>query len=208
MSNNPRPNNKQRKDRPLAALNRAILKRIATCPSSSAAFTTVNGRGMRKSFVKDICTFMTVMVNEMDITSRKVGVGTKFGFSLRSWAYIAELCDLPKWRIEQCAKFAISKGWITSKQPRERYTGKNNRDQWRGLASIKRVSEEYFDDLGILQNYKEAIPYAKQKLKAYAEFLQRPIKYVQTPITLLRRRRKEAAAKAVNTPNAPEPIPV
>ncbi|MBF4328136.1 hypothetical protein EAY16_22955, partial [Vibrio anguillarum] len=67
---------KQRKDRPLAALNRSVLEKIAKCPSSSIAFLTTNGRGVRKSFVTDIARVMTVMVNEMCFRSNKVGVAT------------------------------------------------------------------------------------------------------------------------------------
>ncbi|ASA54432.1 hypothetical protein [Vibrio gazogenes] len=184
---------KQRKDRPLAALNRSILSKIAHCPSSSAAFTTTNGRAIRQSFARDICRVMTVLVDEMCFHSNKVGVATVHGFSLRTWGFIAEAVNLPLWRVKQCVKYAFQKGWITSKQPRERYTGKDNRDQWRGLASIKRVTETYFKDLGIYEQYQEAKTAAKQWLKMLARRLQRPVKYIQTPITLLRRRRKEAA---------------
>ncbi|BCL69700.1 hypothetical protein TUMSATVNIG1_16560 [Vibrio nigripulchritudo] len=186
---------KQRKDRPLAALNSAILEKIARCPSSSSAFLTSNGRGMRKSFVIDITRVMTVLVNEMCLRSNKIGVATKDGFALRSWGFIAEQCNLPLWRVKQCIKFAYNKGWITSKQPRETYTGKDNLQKWRGLASIKRVTEDYFKDLGIFEDYMAAKQASKDWLKAYARKLGRPIKYIQTPITLLRRRRKEAAKR-------------
>ncbi|MGD8172629.1 hypothetical protein ACQEXU_13275 [Vibrio sp. TRT 21S02] len=195
---------KQRKDRPLASLNRSVLEKIAKCPSSSAAFLTTNGRGIRKSFVQDITKVMTVLVNEMCFRSNKVGVATMHGFSLRSWQFIADECGLPLWRVKQCTKFAFAKGWITSKQPRERYTGKDNLDRWRGLASIKRVTETYFKDLGILEQYQEAKAAAKDWLKMLSRRLGRPIKYIQTPITLLRRRRKEAAQNLAQ----PEPIPV
>lgn len=207
MSNNPRPNNKQRKDRPLVALTRSILEKIAKCPSSSNAFLTSNGRAMRQSYVVDICKVMTALVEEMDLSSNKVGVATQHGFSLRTWGFVAEKTGLEKWRVKQCMKFIYSKGWVESKQPREKFTGKDNIDKWRGLASIKRVKAEFFYDLSIYQQYEKAKQAAKEWLKRYARELGRPIKYIQTPITLLRRRRKEAAAKAVNTPNAPDLIP-
>lgn len=206
MSNNPRPNpNKQRKDRPLAALTRSVLEKIAKCPSSSSAFLTSNGRGMRQSYVRDICRVMQVLVSEMCFRSNKIGVATKDGFALRSWQFIADECDLPKWRIKQCLKFIYAKGWVTSDQPRERITGKDNLDKWRGLASIKRVTDEFFYDLSIYEQYQEAKEAAKKWLKQYAAELGRPIKYIQTPITLLRRRRKEAAEKKA-THNEPIPI--
>lgn len=147
---------------------------------------------------------MTVLVEEMCLHSRKIGKATKHGFALRSWAYIAEKCDLPLWRIKQCAKFAFLKGWITSKQPRESFTGKDNIEKWRGLASIKRVEVRYFSDLGIKfeEEYYKAKIAAKEWLKSIARRLERPIKYIQTPITLLRRRRKEAVQ------NAPSEIPI
>ncbi|EGR2083372.1 hypothetical protein NMS10_002365 [Vibrio cholerae] len=195
---------KQRKDRPLAALNRAVLEKIAQCPSSSAAFLTSNGRGMRQSFVQDITKVMTVLVNEMCLRSAKIGVATRDGFVLRSWGFIAKQCNLPEWRVKQCVKFIFLKGWVTSKQPRESYTGSDNIEKWRGLASIKRVTDKYFKDLGIFEQFQKAKEAAKDWLKLYARRLGRPIKYIQTPVTLLRRRRKEAVEKAL--PDAPIPI--
>lgn len=194
--------NKQRKDRPLACLNRAVLDKIVQCPSSSTAFLTSNGRGVRKSFARDIAIVMKALVNEMCLSSNKIGVATKDGFALRSWGYIADICNFPIWRVKQCVKFAFNKGWITSKQPRETYTGKDNLQKWRGLASIKRVTDAYFHDIGIFEQYKEAKTASKRWLKTFANRIGRPVKYIQTPITLLRRRRKEAAE--VKTP---VPIP-
>lgn len=204
MSYQSTPNKKQRKDRPLAALHRSVLEKIAKCPSSSIAFLTSNGRGVRQSFVRDIARVMTVLVDEMCLRSNKVGVATKDGFALRSWQFIADKAGLPLWRVKQCAKYAFAKGWISSKQPRETYTGKDNIEKWRGLASIKRVNEAYFRDLGLYEKFQEAKEAAKDWLKLYARKLGRPIKYIQTPITLLRRRRKEAAERATQT----APIPV
>ncbi|BDU37156.1 hypothetical protein [Vibrio nigripulchritudo] len=131
---------------------------------------------------------MTVLVNEMCLRSNKIGVATKDGFALRSWGFIAEQCNLPLWRVKQCIKFAYNKGCITSKQPRETYTGKDNLQKWCGLASIKRVTEDYFKDLGIFEDYMAAKRVSKDWLKAYA----RKLGYIQTPITLLRMRRREA----------------
>ncbi len=191
---------KQRKSRPLARLNRNILAKIAKCPSSSAAFTTANGRATRKTFVQDICKVMAVLVDEMCLSSRKVGVATQHGFSLRSWGFIAEEADLPLWRVKQCVIYIKERGWLESKQPRERYTGKNNTEKWRGLASIKRVTEQYFKDMGIYEQYEEAKAASKEWLKMLAKRLSRPIKYIQTPITLLRRRRKEASERRISEP--------
>lgn len=187
---------KQRKDRPLACLNRAVLDKIVQCPSSSTAFLTANGRGVRKSFARDIAIVMKALVNEMCLSSNKVGSATRDGFAVRTWGYIADICNFPVWRVKQCVKFAFNKGWITSKQPRERYTGKDNLDKWRGLASIKRVTDAYFKDIGIFEQYQEAKAASKRWLKAYAARIGRPIKYIQTPITMLKRRRKEAVQAA------------
>ncbi|MCC4787517.1 hypothetical protein AB6E39_05945 [Vibrio splendidus] len=192
---------KQRKDRPLAALNRSVLDKIVKCPSSSIAFLTSNGRGVRKSFARDIAIVMKALVNEMCLSSNKIGVATKDGFALRSWGYIADICDFPIWRVKQCVKFAFNKGWITSKQPRETYTGKDNLQKWRGLASIKRVTDAYFHDIGIFEQYKESKTASKRWLKTFANRIGRPVKYIQTPITLLRRRRKEAV-------EAKNPVPI
>jgi len=197
---------KKRSSRPLAAYHRSVLENIAKCPASSIAFLTANGRGVRKSFVIDIIKVMTVLVNEMCLNSGKVGVATKDGFVLRTWGFVASKADLPLWRVKQCAKYAFAKGWITSKQPRERYTGKDNLEKWRGLASIKRVTEAYFADLGMMKQYNEAKAAAKDWLKLLSRRLGRPIKYIQTPITLLRRRRKEAADAKQAIEPAPIPI--
>ncbi|EKO3452630.1 hypothetical protein LGV68_21230 [Vibrio sp. LQ2] len=206
MNTQPSNYSKKRKDRGFASFHRAVMEKIAQCPSSSVAFTTANGRGIRKSFAKDIAKVMTVLVDEMCFHSRKIGKATSHGFSLRTWGFIAEKCDLPLWRIKQCAKFAFSKGWITSKQPRESFTGNDNIEKWRGLASIKRIELRYFSDLGVKfeEEYEAARLAAKEWLKMKSRRLGRPIKYIQTPITLLRRRRKEAAARATQT----APIPV
>lgn len=207
MSNQPTTYNKRRRDRGFAAFHRAVMEKIAQCPSSSVAFTTANGRGIRKSFAQDITKVMTVLIEEMCFHSRKIGKATAHGFSLRTWGFIADKCNLPLWRIKQCAKYAFSKGWITSKQPRESYTGKDNLEKWRGLASIKRIELQYFTDLGVKfeEEYDKARLAAKDWLKAKARRLGRPLKYIQTPITLLRRRRKEAAdLKASQS----DPIPV
>lgn len=204
MSNFNQSPKKLRKDRPLAKLHAVVMEKIAHSPSSSSAFLTSNGRGIRQSFAKDICKVMTVLVNNMCIHSRKVGVATKDGFVLRSWQFIANECGLPLWRIKQCVKFAYAKGWISSKQPREAYTGADNLQKWRGLASIKRINEAYFKDLAMLEKYQEAKQAAKDWLKLYARKLGRPIKYIQTPVTLLRRRRKEAAERSTQR----DPIPV
>ncbi|NCO45025.1 MAG: hypothetical protein GW890_00605, partial [Vibrio sp.] len=68
----------------------------------------------------------------------------------------------------------------------------------------KRVTDSYFKDLGIFEQYEKAKQAAKDWLKMYARRLGRPIKYIQTPITLLRRRRKEASERIPQR----EPIPV
>ncbi|CAK2135286.1 hypothetical protein VCRA2113O324_40218 [Vibrio crassostreae] len=103
--------------------------------------------------------------------------------------FIDDICDFPIWRVKQCVKFAFNKGWITSKQPRETYTGKDNLQKWRGLASIKRVTDAYFHDIGIFEQYKEAKTASKRWLKTFANRIGRPVKYIHTPMTLLRRRR-------------------
>lgn len=193
---------KQRKDRPLAALNAAILEKVAQMPSSSVAFLTANGRGSRRSLVKDVCRLMTVMVNDMCMRSRKVGVATQHGFLLRSWEHIGEQAGMPLWRVKQCADYAKSRGWITSQQPREKYTGKDNREAFRGLVSIKRITEKYFKDMALFEQYEAAKKAAAEWLKMYARRLGRPIKYIQTPITLLRRRRKEAQQAKQAHPDA------
>lgn len=96
------------------------------------------------------------------------------------------------WRVKQCHEYAANRDWI----PRERYTGKDNREKWRGLASIKRVTDKYFTDLGLLKERLEAKAQARKYLKKKSTQWKRPVKYILTPITLLARRRKEWKERA------------
>ncbi|WP_234425396.1 hypothetical protein [Vibrio coralliilyticus] len=117
---------------------------------------------------------------------------------------------MPEWRVKQCKDYAIRKGWITTVQPRERYTGKDNLEKWRGLASIKKITDKYFSDLGMLKERLEAKQKARKYLKKRATQWQRPIKYILTPITLLARRSKERLFVSNQETQLPEvpPIPI
>ncbi|KJY87362.1 hypothetical protein TW84_17875 [Vibrio neptunius] len=187
-----------------ASIARSFLERSAMIASKvkstsnpsisaiSAAFLTENGRATQQSMVNDVARFMYVLVNEMCLTTGKIGVDTQHGFIFRTWGYIGKELNMPEWRVKQCKGYAIRKGWITSVQPRERYTGKDNLEKWRGLASIKKITDKYFADLGMLKERLEAKQKARKYLKKRATQWQ-PIKYIPTPITitLLARRRKE-----------------
>ncbi|KFI09522.1 hypothetical protein IX95_23915 [Vibrio sp. B183] len=201
---------KKRQERPLCRLHYSVMMRILNNPSSSAAFLTENGRASQQSMVNDVARFMYVLVNEMCLTTGKIGVDTQHGFLLRTWGYIGKELNMPEWRVKQCKDYAIRKGWITSVQPRERYTCKDNLEKWRGLASIKKITDKYFADLGMLKERLEAKQKARKYLKKRATQWQRPIKYILTPITLLARRRKErllATSQVLQATEAP-PIPI
>ena len=202
---------KKRQERPLCRLHYSLMARIINNPSSSTAFLTENGRTSQESMINDVARFMYVLVNEMCMTTGKIGVDTQNGFLLRTWGYVSKELNMPEWRVKQCKEYAVKKGWITSVQPRERYTGKDNLEKWRGLASIKKVTDKYFADLGILQNRLEAKAKARKYLKKRATQWKRPIKYILTPITLLARRRKERAQASdtgpIQAPTTP-PIPI
>ncbi|MER2495603.1 hypothetical protein ABS858_05855 [Vibrio neptunius] len=209
---------KTRAHRGFCQYHRKIMYRTAVYPSSNVAFLTENGRATQESMVKDACLFMAAVVNEMCLVSRKVGIRTQQGFLLHTWKHFEQLTGLPDWRIKQCFKWVQKRGWLSSKQPRESYTGKDNLQKWRGLASVKRVELKYFEDLGILNKFQDAQQKAKSRLKKQSTDWKMPIKYILTPITLLRRRRKEAVVRkasvnakpviATGLDSNPPPIPI
>ena len=65
---------KKRQERPLCRLHYSVMMRILNNPSSSAAFLTENGRASQQSMVNDVARFMYVLVNEMCLTTGKIGV--------------------------------------------------------------------------------------------------------------------------------------
>ncbi|WP_337969036.1 hypothetical protein [Vibrio pectenicida] len=209
---------KGRAHRGFCQYHRKIMYRTAVHPSSNVAFLTENGRATQESMVKDACLFMAAVVNEMCLVSRKLGIRTQQGFLLDTWKHFEQMTGLPDWRIKQCHKWVQKRGWLSSKQPRESYTGKDNIQKWRGLASIKRVELKYFEDLGILDKFLDVQKKAKSRLKKQSTEWKMPIKYILTPITLLRRRRKEAAERkaaanaqpdfAFGFDSNPPPIPI
>ncbi|OEG72325.1 hypothetical protein BEL05_04940 [Shewanella colwelliana] len=188
------PTSKTRADRPFAALNRARWSQYLETPSEQAALLSQCGRATQKRFLKDIAKLMSCLVDNMELRTRKIGMTTSNGFFLYTWETIAKKCDLPLWRVKQCAARVIENGWLESTQPRGM---KNGQGEYVCLASIKRVTEKYFDVFGLLAPYVEAAKATTKKLVRESKQWGVAIKYILTPITLLDkfRRRKQAHSK-------------
>lgn len=201
-------NNFQRKDRPLARLNRSRLENLVTNPSSSLDLLSTCGKATQKQFLRDVFRVMDYLVSEMCFVTNKVGVATERGFLLRTWGNAQEKLDLPEWRLKQIRAWILDREWVTSVQPRECRTGKDGREQWRGLASIKRVTLKYFKFVGLVEEAQTAKEAARKTIKAMSKRVNVAVRYLLTPITLLakysHRREQKNEAKA-NQPTS-EPV--
>jgi len=181
---------KQRRDRPLASLNREHLATLLKCPSKSIHLQSPCGRTTQSRFLKDILKVMSVLVDQMCLRTRKVGVTSQSGFFLFTWARVADLSGLPEWRVKQCVPFLRSRGWVTSEQPWTTRDGSNGKAKYVALTSIKKVTFKYFQDLGLAEAFRRAHRAANKTIRLRAKQLQRPVRTILTPITLLRERKK------------------
>ncbi|QJY37988.1 hypothetical protein HOO69_15460 (plasmid) [Vibrio europaeus] len=171
-----------RRERPLAALHRARWSSLLQDPSRYAYLLSASGKATQRQFLSDIASVMDYLVSELELRTRKVGVATRRGFLLRTWANVAEGTGLPIWRVKQCVSFAKQRGWLTSTQPRH-----NENGEWYGLASIKRITERYFADLGLTDAMLKARAAASNSIKRMASRTGVHVRYLLTPITLLRK---------------------
>ncbi|MFZ3408223.1 hypothetical protein [Vibrio chagasii] len=172
----------KRSARPLAALNRDRWRKLLENPSQYDYLLSHSGKSTQRQYLTDIGRVMDYLVSELEFRTCKVGVVTAKGFLLRTWANVAKGTGLPEWRVKQCVSYAKDRGWITSKQPRENING-----DWYGLASIKRVTDKYFRDLGLNVAYANAKQAATKNLKKMTASTGVHIRYLLTPITLLRK---------------------
>lgn len=172
----------KRSARPLAALNRERWRKLLENPSQYDYLLSRSGKSTQRQYLTDIGRVMDYLVSELEFRTSKVGVVTANGFLLRTWANVAKGTGLPEWRVKQCVSYAKDRGWITSKQPRENING-----DWYGLASIKRITDKYFRDLGLNLAYENAKQAATKNLKKLAVSTGVHIRYLLTPITLLRK---------------------
>lgn len=182
MNNKPNTR-KTNADRPFAALHRARWERYLECPSSQHVLLTPYGRATRVNLLNDVARLMDCLVSNMDIRTRKVGVIRSNGFWLWTWETIAHKLNMPLWRVKQCAARAIENGWIESTQPR----GWNDRNNaYVCCASIKRVTMQYIEAFGLVDAYRNAKEAAVKFLVAKSQQFNKPIRYLLTPITMLR----------------------
>jgi hypothetical protein len=191
--------NTRRAKRKLARRHRAVLSKAIECPSENTAFLSVSGKATQRRFLKDIFTVMDWAVSELCYRTLKIGIHTRSGFLLRTWHHCAEKTGLPLWRVRQCVKYAFDKGWISSVQPRE---WDENRGEYRGLASIKRVTLKYFEDVALSDALYEASRETTKYLKETAKAWGMSIKHMLTPITLLQKFRARKAAKKAQAKQA------
>lgn len=171
-----------RRDRPLAAMHRERWQSLLRDPAKHDYLLSQAGKATQRQYLRDIALVMDYLVSELEFRTRKVGVATKNGFLLRTWANVAEQTGLPEWRVKQCVSFAKRRGWLTSTQPRH-----NDNGQWYGLASIKRLTERYFADLGLSHAMQQARAAATDTIKRMASRTGVHVRYLLTPITLLRK---------------------
>lgn len=191
---------KQRSQRPFACLNRSRWDTYLKDPSSQVMLLSKCGKATQKRFLVDIAKVMDCLVSNMCLRTRKIGFIAPNGFFLLTWQTIAERCDLPLWRVKQCASRIIENGWLESTQPRERKTGADNRLKWVCLASIKRVTLKYIKVTGLSNAFRDAHAAAKKSVVKLAERYKTEVKYLLTPITLLARRRANRPATDTNAP--------
>lgn len=171
-----------RRDRPLAAIHRERWQSLLRDPSKHDFLLSASGKATQRQFLRDIALVMDYLISELEFRTRKVGVATRRGFLLRTWANAAEGTGLPEWRVKQCITFAKQRGWLTSTQPRH-----NENGQWYGLASIKRITEHYFKQLGLSETMRKAKAAATDTIKRMASDTGVHVRYLLTPITLLRK---------------------
>lgn len=183
---------KKRCERPLAALNRDRWIKLLDNPSQYDYLLSPSGKATQRQFLGDIAIVMDYLISEMEYRTSKIGVATKNGFLLRTWANTAKSTGLAEWRVKQCVTFAKERGWITSKQPRNNFNG-----DWYGLASIKRVTNQYFSDLGMLDAFEKARQAASKTIKKFSVKTGVEVRILLTPITLLQKFRRR------NKPTAP-----
>lgn len=177
---------KTRSQRPLAALNRDRWLSLVENPSQYDYLRSASGKATQTRFLTDIAILMDYLVSDMCYVTKKVGNATKNGFVLRTWQTAARKTGLPEWRVKQCFGYVKEKGWVTSVQPR----GTNSKGDYYGLASIKRVTDKYFSDLGLLGAYKQAKAAAKKSIKKLSKATGVKVRYLLTPLTLLQKFRK------------------
>ena len=186
----------KRSARPLAALNRGRWIKLLDNPSQYDYLLSPSGKSTQRQYLTDVARVMDYLVSELEFRTSKVGVVTANGFLLRTWANVGRGTGLPEWRVKQCVKYAKDRGWITSKQPRENING-----DWYGLASIKRITDKYFRDIGLNLAYLNAKQAATKNLKKLSASTGVHLRYLLTPITLLRKfARRATQTNAVTFP--------
>ncbi len=196
-----KPTTKTRSERPFAALSRSRWKGYLDNPSSQLMLQTTCGRATQKRFLVDIAKVMDVIVSNMCLRTRKVGVIAQNGFFLFTWKTIAEKAGLEEWRVKQCAARIIENGWLESVQPRSMRTGYyENRAEYVCLASIKRVTIKYIDEMGLTKAFTEARAAAKKSVEKLAKRYQKDVKYLLTPITMLAKFKVKRSIQAHSAP--------
>lgn len=177
---------KLRRNRGLPSLSRSHWLHVMRDPSRSAWALSGRGCATRRSLLESVSCFMDVMVSEMCLVTHKVGMDTENGFFLRTWSAIAGIMKVTVDRVKQCFMFCKDRGWITSEQPKEL----NDDGSWVCLASIKRVTNKYFQDLGLVDAMLAARKSALKLVCDRAEVYQKPVAFILTPISLLRKIKK------------------
>jgi hypothetical protein len=170
------------------------------CPSSQAVLLTPCGRATQKRFLTDIAIVADVLVSDMCLKTRMIGHSLKIGFWLDTWAFVAKKCNMPLWRVKQCADRMKENGWLESTQPRKKTINTDKSESWTPLTSIKRITMKYFKDLGLEDAFEGAQKANKPKLEALAKKYGKPLNFILTPISMLDELRRQRAATASSPP--------
>jgi hypothetical protein len=189
----------KRSERPFAALNRAFWSKMVKAPSSYEVLQAPCGQATRKSLVKDVSKFMDTLVSNMCFVSRKIThTPTEKGSFLFTWDAIALKMGVPSYRVKQCFEYASDRGWVTSSdQAMER--GEDGKFIFR--VTTKKVTMKYFEDLGLVEKFKEAQESAKVYLTKKAKALGITTQLMLTPAGILKAIWKRNAEKGSYTPD-------
>ena len=173
----------KRRDRPLCKLNRLHWNAILKSPASFHFALNNRGVATRSSFLCDIGKFMDILVSDMNFVTCNIGKETELGFLLRTWKDIAEKMKVKEWRVKQCAKFAFDRNWITSVQPCDT----DEKGNVQSLASVKKVTEQYFSDLNLEKAMSEARASATEYIAKKAKAWGLPVRFLLMPVSMIRK---------------------
>lgn len=172
------------KDRLLVKQNAAHWRNVLSCPSRSRWARLDCGRSIKKSYLEKLFVFMDLMLSCAQFASYKIGQTVENGFLPISWEEIRKDSGLEKWEIESLSRACRQLGWLESLQAREQLEG----GEWFNHISNKRITDKYFEDLGLTKYAKEAKAASLRKIaQDWAKKHNKPVAFFLTPYSLLKK---------------------